>query len=167
MNLEQFKSQFKDVAVTNKFKVTVSNGQKYFGDMGRFGCTFFAKGAVLPSQKLNSSGYSYYGLKLNVPSGLNFSLLPVTFFSDSEFKVWNGFSKWFDAIYSKKTLTVDFFDNVKSDVIVDVYNRSMQTIRTITFKDCIPEEVSEVPLNWDLTNQPLEFTVNFLYVTWE
>ena len=137
---------------------------------------FMCKAANLPAQNIASIDVPFRGRILKVAGDRTFDTWTVTVINDEDFIIRTQFEKWMNGI---NKLTNNSGATNPSSYMVDAHvsqlgrgqqkeatqnnaNGADQTpLRTYTFKDIFPTNISQIDLSYDTGDTIEEFTVEF------
>jgi len=168
--ISQFKSKLKGGgARPNLFEVRLtfpdSNiGQGRDNDLDRF----MVKAAALPASNLGPIDVPFRGRILKIAGDRTFDTWTITVLNDTDFALRHAFEDWMNKINNVNTaigLTnpVDYM----RDAFVDQLDRDGAVLRTYTFRDVFPTNISTIDLSSETTDTIEEFTVELQVQYWE
>jgi hypothetical protein len=181
-NLSTFKSKIGYGLRPNLFKVTIPDGS----GIGSFDGTselnnsfsFLCRSAGIPAASIGTVEVPFRGRVIKLPGDRTFESWTVTVFADEELVVRGYFEKWLDKLNEHRSgagytenyqriLKVDQYKrgtgNTGSDNIDDPHN----IIRTYSFINAFPTNISQIDLSYDNNNSIAEYTIEFQYDWWE
>ena len=157
---------------------TTANGQ---GDMFRFMC----KGAQLPASNIAEIPVPFRGRILKVAGDRTFDTWTVTVINDESFILRNAFEAWMNGISRTDTNTgatmpTSYMTNAVVHQLGRGYskgafsqgaslsggNTSVTPLKSYTFFDIFPTEISAIELSYDNSDVIEEFTVTFQVQYW-
>ncbi len=177
INLEDFKSSFKDIARPNRFIVTLGGGniQSITPESLKFTCNK----AQIPQLNVSGPTIKYRGTSMTLVGDVKKEPLQLTFINvvsglayNEKTIIRNFFEEWV-----RRAVEFDSVDNIRSNM--DVYRfgawlrvdqigkTRFTNYESYKFEDVFPMEVSAIDLDMSAENSMEEFTVSFQYSRWE
>ena len=132
---------------------------------------FMVRAAAIPAARLGNIPIPYFGRKINIAGDRTFEAWRATVINDEDFLIRNAMEQWSNAINSFEGNLRNFGGAspllYKSDAVVTQYSKTGDILREYTFHGIYPQDVSDIALDWNSTDQIEEFTVTFNYDYWE
>ncbi len=109
----------------------------------------------------------FRGRQLKMAGDRTFDVWTVTIINDTGFSIRDEMEKWMNAISNHAdaggTQNPELYF---TDLIVDQFDRDKNVIKSYTFKDAWPSEVSAIDLSYGDTDTIERFTVTWQYQYW-
>lgn len=172
MNVNRFKSSVKDYARPSLFFVEIFPPSNLLvdiiEDLGDIKSIFMqCEATELPGVTLATLDYRTYGPMRQLPNDAIFADIPMTFYTDSEYKTFNFFKKWVDNIYDPVTRKWSYYQNYTSRIIIGKYDRNGKTVHARALLEAYPISIGNVQQNYGENDSIERFTVTMKYRTWE
>lgn len=166
--IKEFKAVFAGGgARPNQFRVLggFPTGTLGVGDNKRI--SFLAKGSAIPPANVGEIALPYRGRQLFLAGDRTFDPWTITIYNDENFELRSAFESWQNKINSLEgnvsaNLVTDYFQDWK----VEQLSRNGKVIATYEIIDCFPQNVAEIPLSFEATDQVEEFSVTMRYQYW-
>lgn len=168
-SVDEFKSRLAGGGARgNLFQVTLANPRGGLGvgldvDFASFMC----EGAQLPASTVGTITIPFRGRQLKMAGDRTFDVWTVTIINDTGFKIRDEMEKWMNAISNHAdaggTQNPELYF---TDLSVDQFDRDKNVIKSYTFKDAWPSEVSAIDLSYGDTDTIERFTVTWQYQYW-
>lgn len=152
--------------ITNATDVTASNSK----------FTFLCRSAGIPAASIGTVEVPFRGRVIKLPGDRTFESWTVTIMADENMAVRSFFEKWMDHL-NKHDSGAGYTSNFAATLKVDQLARGTNTgealpdphtvIKSYTFKNAFPSNVSQIDLSYDNNNSIAEYTVEFQYDWWE
>lgn len=129
---------------------------------------FLVRAASLPSSTIGVLEIPYRGRVLKLPGDRTFASWSLTLLNDTDFAVRDAFEQWSDLINSHvQNVGPSGLNLVTTRWEVDQLGKDGSVLKTYTFEDCFPSEISQIDLSHDSTDTIEEFNVEmqFSYFT--
>jgi hypothetical protein len=147
---------------------------------------FLCKAAALPASNIAPVDVPFRGRILKVAGERTFDTWTVTVINDEDFKLRTAFERWMNGISKLDNATGA--SNPTSYMALNAYvyqlgrgagtpestsnsssagGTSIDALRTYTFHDIFPTNISQIDLSYDTTDTLEEFTVEFQVQWWE
>ena len=125
------------------------------------------EGAQLPASTVGTITIPFRGRQLKMAGDRTFDVWTVTIINDTGFKIRDEMEKWMNAISNHAdaggTQNPELYF---TDLSVDQFDRDKNVIKSYTFKDAWPSEVSAIDLSYGDTDTIERFTVTWQYQYW-
>ena len=169
-NIDQLKARLQGGgARSNLFSVQLNNpvaGTFVDGYNGQF----LIHAAKLPEVELGTIEVPYMGRKLRLPGDRTFPAWTVSIINDENFALRTGFENWINAINdiqnNVRSASAATLDSLKSSATITQYSKTGNAIKSYTFAGLFPNNISEIGLDWNTTDQIEYFQVSFMYDYW-
>jgi hypothetical protein len=161
-NIDAFKAVIKGLTQTNRYRITINN--EYLNNIPY---QYMAKDVIFPGQSLVDSSIVIQGITRNLAGGMNFDPLSITFICDEKMSIRTAFENWHKKIYNKENSTLGYYDDYKTDIMIEILNKNFETIKKVLISDAWPKDFSDIQLSYDSIDQVMEFTVSFEHFTWK
>ena len=168
-SVDQFKARLTGGgARANLFQVTLANPRGGLGvdldvDFGSFMC----EAAQLPASTVGTIVVPFRGRQLKMVGDRTFDVWTVTVINDTEFKIRNAMERWMNAMANHAdaggTQNPELY---MADLQVQQFDRDENVIKTYTFRDAFPTEVSAIDLSYADTDTIERFTITWTYQYW-
>jgi hypothetical protein len=169
--ISKFKSNFSGGARPNLFECRIEFPDN--NQVLRNEARFLIKGGSIPASVIAPVEVPFRGQKLKVAGDRTFEPWTVTVINDVNFNLRNAFEGWMNRVNNHEA-------NVADDAVVGQhlnYYRNMEVvqldrdgdeggIKTYTFIDAFPTNVSAIELNYETNDTVEEFTVELQYQYW-
>lgn len=167
-SVDEFKSRLTGGGARgNLFQVTLANPRGGLGvnldvDFG----SFMIEAAQLPSSSVGTIEIPFRGRRLKVAGDRVFEPWTVTVINDTEFKIRDEMEKWMNAIANHAdaggTQNPELYF---ADLRVEQFDRDEAVIKTYTFKDAWPSDISAIDLSYADDNIE-RFQITWQYQYW-
>lgn len=142
---------------------------------------FLCDSANLPGISLSTDDVQVtgYGISEKRPRSAEFGPVNLSFFCDSNTKVFSFFHRWLQSIYNFNLdtapsgtaggLPMNTFAYPKEYygvVNISHFDDTGEQIIQYTLNDAFPTAVGDIPLDWGLTDQLIKIPVSFVYKYW-
>jgi len=159
-NITDFKGNFPfDGARPNLFEVNIPVFDQKL--------TFTAKTAQLPGSTIGTIEVPYFGRTVKVAGNRTFPEWTVTVINDEDFVVRNQLEEWMARINGHESnLAESFYSQYCFDAEVYQYGKQGNILKTYTFIDMFPADISPIDVSWDANDAIEEYAVTFQYQYW-
>jgi hypothetical protein len=159
-NITDFKGNFPfDGARPNLFEVNIPVFDRKL--------VFTAKSAQLPGSSLGSIDIPYFGRMIKVAGNRIFPEWTITVINDEDFVVRNQLEEWMSRINGHESnLAEAFYSQYTFDAEVYQFGKQGNILKTYTFIDMFPTDISAIEVGWDQNDQIEEYAVTFQYQYW-
>ena len=178
-NIDTFKSRITGGgARPNQFKVLMT-----FPDIATTGAgapgtsgtslmddlSFLCSATSLPGQTIGTTSVKFRGRELKLAGdSRTFADWDITVINDSDFKIWNAFEKWMNAINNMSDNTgVTNTSLYQSTAEVIQLDRDGEPLKTMRFIGCFPVKTADIALDYDTENTVEKFDVTLAYQWYE
>ena len=157
-------------------------GDSQESDMFKFMC----KAAQLPASNIAEIAVPFRGRTLKVAGDRTFDTWTITVINDENFLLRNAFESWMQGISKNSNNTgatnpADYMTYAlvhqlgrgadrgasSSEASASVGGSAIVPLKTYTFFDIFPTEISDIPLSYESTDVIEEYTVTFQVQYWE
>ena len=157
-------------------------GDSQESDMFKFMC----KAAQLPASNIAEIAVPFRGRTLKVAGDRTFDTWTITVINDENFLLRNAFEAWMQGISKNSNNTgatnpADYMTYAlvhqlgrgadrgasSSEASTSVGGTAIVPLKTYTFFDIFPTEISDIPLSYESTDVIEEYTVTFQVQYWE
>ncbi len=167
-SLNDFKSHInaKGIVSQNRFDVTIPNNLIWAETQNLI---FRCQSLNIPGAQILTSDFKLYGAQpiVKIPNGRTVDEVQMTFLTRGDMADKYFFDSWLDRIVDFSTNTVSYYDDIKLDIFVNVYNYNNEPIYTVKMVGSIPNRVEMIQVNWEDYDRLLTYTVNFSYESLE
>jgi hypothetical protein len=183
-NLTSFKDKIGYGLRPNLFRVSISDlGSAISGIEGvneansadgKF--SFLCRSAGIPASTVGTVEVPFRGRVIKLPGDRTFESWTVTIMADEDLVLRGYFEKWMDAL-NKHDDGAGYTANYSAELKVDQLKRGTSSgndpldphsiIRSYSFKNAFPSNISQIDLSYDNNNSIAEYTVEFQYDWWE
>jgi T4-like virus tail tube protein gp19 len=150
------------------FQVIISNPVNPIADLK---LPFLCRAASMPASILGTIEVPYFGRKLKIAGDRKFDAWTVTIINDEDFLVRNALETWNNSInlYQQNitALGTSAPSVYKSQATVTQFGKDGTILRTYQFNGIFPDQISNIDLSWNSTDEIEEFQVSFQYDTFE
>ena len=159
-NITDFKGNFPfDGARPNLFEVNIPVFDQKL--------TFTAKTAQLPGSTIGTIEVPYFGRTIKVAGNRTFPEWTVTIINDEDFIVRNQLEEWMARINGHESnLAEALYSQYCFDAEVYQYGKQGDIIKSYTFIDMFPADISPIDVSWDANDAIEEYAVTFQYQYW-
>lgn len=168
-SVDQFKARLAGGgARANLFQVTLANPRGGLGvDLDIDFSSFMCEAAQLPASTVGTITIPFRGRQLKVAGDRTFDVWTVTVINDTGFKIRDEMEKWMNAIANHADAGgVQNPELYFADLQVQQFDRDESVIKTYTFKDAWPSDISAIDLSYGDTDTIERFTVTWQYQYW-
>jgi hypothetical protein len=154
----------------NLFRVTM-NAPSFVG-FPTEKMSFLCKTAELPGSTIGLVEVPYFGRSVKLAGDRTFPEWSPTIINDEDFLIRNAVEKWMDSIDShtragtKRGAATSNPNSYVSDAFVEQFSKTGDVIKTYTFVNLFPTDLSPIEVSWESTDVIEEFTVTFNYDHW-
>lgn len=150
------------------FQVNLTNPINGIGDAKT---PFMVKAAQLPASNLGVIEVPYFGRKIKVAGDRTFEEWTVTIINDEDFLIRNAMEEWMAAINTHEGNVRDDAAGTQAykgnDATITQFSKAGDPIRTYSFRNIFPTNVSAIDVSWETNDAIEEFTVTFQYDYWQ
>jgi hypothetical protein len=159
-NITDFKGSFPfDGARPNLFEVNIPVFDQKL--------TFTAKTTQLPGSSLGVIEVPYFGRTIKMAGNRTFPDWSISVINDEDFVIRNQLEEWMARINGHESnLSEAFYTQYAFDAEVYQYGKQGNIIKSYTFIDMFPIDISPIDVSWDANDAIEEYTVTFQYQYW-
>ena len=159
-NITDFKGNFPfDGARPNLFEVNIPVFDQKL--------TFTAKTAQLPGSTVGTIEVPYFGRTIKMAGNRTFPEWTVTVINDEDFIIRNQLEEWMARINGHESNIAEaFYSQYSFDAEVYQYGKQGNILKTYTFIDMFPVDISPIDVSWDANDAIEEYAVTFQYQYW-
>ena len=159
-NITDFKGNFPfDGARPNLFEVNIPVFDQKL--------TFTAKTAQLPGSTVGTIEVPYFGRTIKMAGNRTFPEWTITVINDEDFIIRNQLEEWMARINGHESnLAEAFYSQYSFDAEVYQYGKQGNILKTYTFIDMFPIDISPIDVSWDANDAIEEYAVTFQYQYW-
>ena len=157
-----------DGARPNLFKVMLTGSSTYEGFKAAAEAdSFMIRASSLPGSTLGTAVVPYFGREVKFAGNRTFADWTVTVINDEHFSLRGRLEAWMSNINAHETNK-----RIKSSYAVTASVAQLsktgvaEALRTYTFKNLFPIDLSEITLDWGDNDSIEEFTCTFAYDYW-
>jgi len=168
-SVDQFKARLAGGGARgNLFQVTLANPRGGLGvNLDVDFASFMCEAAQLPASTVGTITIPFRGRQMKVAGDRTFDVWTVTVINDTGFKIRNEMEKWMNAIANHADAGgIQNPELYFTDLKVDQFDRDNSVIKTYTFKDAWPSEISAIDVSYGDTDTIERFTVTWQYQYW-
>lgn len=159
---ENFKTMISDFGV-DLVKTVLGSGTEIVR-----GLDIMCESAQFPGKSLSTSETKYNSDFINVPYGITYAPIDITFVVSRDFLERNIIDEWQNLIVNPTTHDVGYFEDFTSPAIeIHQLNEQDQVTHKVQLKDAFPSEISSMALSNEDENMFHKLTVTFVYRTWK
>ena len=151
---------------TNRWKVEF-NFPSVAGISGQASgqASVLAKTADVPDSIIGEITVTYRGKDFFYPGDRTVNQYPITFLATQDMAVHNAFLAWSNALSSRdENIQQDDFNNLVSNLTMNLLDSRDNVIRRYTLKDAWPVEVGTMSGDQSAKDSIAEYTVTFRYL---
>ena len=168
-NINEIKSQLTFGGARNSlFQIQITNPANATADIK---VPFLCKAGQIPASTLGMIEVPYFGRKVKIAGDRIFNEWTVTIINDEDFAIRNAMEEWSNSINGHETNLTSFGaaspNLYKSNATVQQFSKTGVALRTYQFNGIFPMEVSMIDMSWETVDTIEEFTVTFMYDSWE
>ena len=159
-NITDFKGNFPfDGARPNLFEVNIPVFDQKL--------TFTAKTAQLPGSTVGTIEVPYFGRTIKMAGNRTFPEWTITVINDEDFIIRNQLEEWMARINGHESNIAEaFYSQYSFDAEVYQYGKQGNILKTYTFIDMFPVDISPIDVSWDANDAIEEYAVTFQYQYW-
>jgi len=132
------------------------------------GLDIMCDSAEFPGKSLSMSETKYNSDYINLPYGITYAPIDITFVVSRDFLEKNILDEWQNLIVDPLTHDVGYFDEfVSPSIEIQQLNEQDRTTHKVLLKDAFPSEISSMPLSNQDGDNFHRVTVTFIYRTWQ
>lgn len=176
ITLQDFKQNLRQLARPNRFLVLYNPPSIYNQNLGNpytsnyDDLTMHSKVAQIPGRIIGEYAMKYAGMNLKLPGDTEFQDLTISVLNTADWKIKAFFENWQNLFLNVKNNDRKLAIDAISDAQIQVQQIGLSEddiLRTYTFYNVYPKDVSSIELSMDTTDSVEEFTVTFGYSYWE
>jgi hypothetical protein len=164
--VEDFKASISGLAVSNRYHVTFSRTQ-FLSIFPKNEYSYLVSSINIPGQEIKINSATFWGMKKDIASTVDFDPISMVFLCDSEMKVRRAFEMWLDEIVNKSTFTAGYYKDYTCFITIQVLNRALVPIREYKIREAYPTNITDIPLGYEKNDEAMQFTVTFKYWDFE
>ena len=168
-SVDQFKARLAGGGARgNLFQVTLANPRGGLGvNLDVDFASFMCEAAQLPASSVGTITIPFRGRQMKVAGDRVFDVWTVTVITDTGFKIRNEMEKWMNAISNHADAGgIQNPELYFTDLKVEQFDRDNSVIKTYTFKDAWPSEISAIDVSYGDTDTIERFTITWQYQYW-
>lgn len=131
---------------------------------------FHCRAAQIPPSTIGQVDVPYFGRAVKVVGDRVYADWNVTIMHDENYNLREAIEAWHTSLnqHIENILTgvSPAPSSYKRDAVVRHYSKDGSVIKTYTFKGMFPINISQMGLDWDATNQFMQFDVDFTLDYW-
>lgn len=132
------------------------------------GLDIMCESAQFPGKSLSMSETKYNSDFLNMPYGITYAPIEISFVVSRDFLEKNIIDEWQNLIINPVTHDVGYFEDfISPSIEIQQLNEQDQVTHKVEIKDAFPSEVSSMALSNEEENGYHKMTVTFVYRTWK
>lgn len=128
---------------------------------------FLCRNVQIPASIVSTIPISYQGRETKFSGDREFGELSTTVINDEGYEVRNTIESWMDGINTHSDNIILSEDVSRSiyttDLTIETLTKQGKVDQTYKFIGCWPSNLDAMSLNWDSTNQILEFSITWQY----
>lgn len=123
----------------------------------------------LPARQLMTQERRYAGPQRLIPYGVVYSTLNVNLIEGKNLRMREIFDTWQDAIFGTsgtrdhQVYRPQYYDDVIADLMIDIYDKSGNVVRSYLLTDAFPVSVNPSQLSWSGMDQVMTIPVEFAF----
>ena len=164
--VEDYKAAIEGVAPSNRYQVKFTR-TKFLTAFPKHEYKFLAIAINIPGQELKTSTATFWGMKKEVVSSIDFDPITITFVCDKDLRIRKAFEDWIDEIVNKGTFTVGYYEDYTCDLIITVLNKALQPVREYRVREVHPKNINDISLGYDKNDEAMQFNVSFAFWDFE
>jgi len=168
-NISDFKAQLTGGgARANQFRVELAfPAYVSAGPIVGLKTQFLCKSAQLPGSIVENVPLQYRGRTVNIAGERTFAPWTISVYNDTDFAIRNAMEQWSNGVqnYTTSNGRVNPRD-YQVDLNVHQLDRNGAIVKSYTFIDAYPTEISAIGLDFDASNSVETFDVTFTYNYW-
>ena len=168
-SVDQFKARLAGGGARgNLFQVTLANPRGGLGvNLDVDFASFMCEAAQLPASSVGTITIPFRGRQMKVAGDRVFDVWTVTVINDTGFKIRNEMEKWMNAISNHADAGgIQNPELYFTDLKVEQFDRDNSVIKTYTFKDAWPSEISAIDVSYGDTDTIERFSITWQYQYW-
>ena len=152
----------------NLFQVTLANPRGGLGvNLDVDFSSFMCEAAQLPASTVGTIVVPFRGRQLKMAGDRTFDVWTTTIINDTGFKIRDELEKWSNSIANHADAGgIQNPELYFADLKVEQFDRDNTVIKTYTFKDAFPTEISAIDLSYGDTDTIERFTCTWQYQYW-
>ena len=152
----------------NLFQVTLANPRGGLGvNLDIDFASFMCEAAQLPGSTIGVIPIQFRGRTLKVAADRTFDVWTTTIINDTDFKIRNELETWMNAIANHADAGgIQNPELYFADLKVDQFDRDESVIKSYTFRDAFPTDISPIDLSYTDTDTIERFTCTWQYQYW-
>lgn len=132
------------------------------------GLDIMCQTAEFPGKSFSTSETKYNSDYLNIPYGITYAPIEVSFVVSRDFLEKNILDEWQNLIINPLTHDVGYFEEfVAPSIEISQLNEQDRVTHKVIIKDAFPSEISSLPLSNEDGDNYHRVTVTFVYRTWQ
>lgn len=161
MRIEDFKSNYVIGARPNLFKIEITGE-----NLPKL--EFLAKAAAIPGKTIGDIDVPYMGKKIKIAGDVTFEDWQLTVLMDEDYGVRKGLEQWMERIArNSSALAANAHKQYKRDAYIIHLGNNGNVINKYQMIGCYPSQLSSIDMNWDQTDQVIEYTVTMRFDWWK
>jgi hypothetical protein len=164
--VEDFKAAIEGIAPSNRYEVLFER-TAFLLTFPKQEYKYLVSSCNIPGQQLRTNSVSFWGMKKEIVSTIDFDPINISFYCDKDMKMRRIFEEWVDEIIDKSTFTVGYYEDYTCDMTITVLNKQLEPLREYKVREVHPTELSDIKIGYDKENEPMSFTVTFKYWDFE
>ena len=163
--LDEFRSQLLGGgARNNQYRVEINNPPAGAVGLDSRNAAFLCTAAQLPGMTIAEVEVPFRGRSLFIPADRSFEPWTVTFLNDTNFAIRNAMERWNNSMNNLVTgQGFTLHDEYTADLRVSQLDRDDSVLKTYTFVNAFPLEVSAIDLAAGTSDTIETFDVTFRY----
>jgi len=167
LGVDDFKSKLRGGgARPNLFKVTIN--YPGFADGDAELTSFLCETASLPGSTFGIIPVPFRGRVLKIAGDRTFAEWSTTIINDTDFAIRDAIERWMNGINAHSANTgLSAPISYEADLLVEQLDRNGDTLKTYTFRGAYPQDLSEIAVSYELTDNIERFTCVWAYQYFE
>lgn len=120
----------------------------------------------MPGVNIMTTEIRKYGELTEMPHGINYSQLTLTFYTDNRLTAKSYFDVWSNQVYDRLTRSIGYYNDFTRDIEIKFLDKEGNTIDHIKLFECYPKTVQDIHLDSAANTVPI-LTVQMVYKWWE
>jgi hypothetical protein len=101
----------------------------------------------------------------DIPYGITYQPINLSFYLDNKFSARTLFENWTDAVYDRISRSVGYYKNYVKDITIVVLDRADDKVYEVTLYEAYPKTISDVALSYS-SHDVLKLDVQLVFKYW-
>lgn len=129
-------------------------------------CSMFCESLTLPGVNVATAGHRLNGEVREFPYERSFDPVQMTFYVDAQMRIKKAFDDWHNKIVNPSTRNIGFYDDIKQDIPIYVYNVDDSNPYTIKLYEAYPKTIGSIQMSSD-SKDVMKLSVTMIYKYWK